>query len=210
MKKQLILLLLLTVPVFAQWELRGSMGLNMVNMPDLRDYLNGNFSAGGSLQNDFNSKIEFGIEAGNMVSATYQTGAEATVQISSYTSSLGGSQYEFNYQSYSLSSMHYYVIQGKGYRFKFGGGAGPRFFTSSEKIYTNQPVNRTSFGAGVVAKLDASTAISNDVYAYIAFDLRYDYNGEPEGDGKKIMYSGSPVTVNALSAGIKLGVSFLL
>lgn len=202
------LIVLCSQPSFAQWETRASMGINFVNTPLLNDYLQQSFAYGTEVSS-FNSAVEFGVEAGYEFKQ-YQIGFEYAYEMSSFNYSLILGNYTFAYGLQSPSLMGYYIIKGIGYKFKFGGGVGPRFL-SVEK--PNPPLNKpqtySSGGTGVVLRADGSTTIGGNFYAYIAGELRYNFSGKPENNGKAITINSikEDLKMNSLSAGIKLGVS---
>ncbi len=101
---------------------------------------------------------------------------------------------------------------GTGYNFKFGGGVGPRFASvkespkglSDEKEYS-------STGFGVVVRAEGNTVLSENFYANISLDIRYDVNGEPfDSDGIKLTNFNENVNFNSFAVGVKLGISYLL
>ena len=191
--------------LYSQIDLRGSMGLSMDNMPSLRDYLNINYMGANQL-NSFQSAVEFGIEAGYRIMPA-QYGIEVAYEINSFS---GSSNYQLSYSVLKPSFMYYRVFEGQGYQFKIGGGAGPRFIHATERI--NYETNYNSTGWGIVGRVDASTQISSIAYAYIGGELRYDYLPVPSnsiGDIGQSSAYGSP-KFSAFSAGIKLGVLFIL
>lgn len=207
MKKILTVLvfsILFTSALQAQWEIRGSLGLNMTAMSDVRDYVNEFARAAGEDVKTFNASVEFGCELGYQINEHYQIGLEVGYEYNSFSYPGLVSQYELTYRVLMPSIIGYYILPGKGYKIKFGAGIGPRLVATSEKIYTIDPGDNTSFGFGALLKTEAATAIGEASYAYIGGDLRYNINGEPFEDG-----NGEGISFNALSAGVKLGVMFM-
>lgn len=204
-----IIALLFTVTGYSQWEARVSMGINVSNTPDLRDYINENFAFGGSLMPDFNSMIEFAGEAGFKVGQNLQIAVEGAYSFNSYTNVTLNGKYEMSYKFISPSVMLYRVIEGNGYSFKFGGGVGPRFVAINEiKPFVNTGTDYNSTGFGIVAKASGSTALSKSVFAYISADARYDAGGTPTNkNGVGLRHRGSDLSVTSLSVGVKLGIS---
>ena len=71
----------------------------------------------------------------------------------------------------------------------------------------------SSIGFGGLLRVEGNTALAKNVYANIGFDLRYDFNGEPDnGSGDKLenTVKGETVNFNTFSLGVKLGVSYLI
>jgi hypothetical protein len=211
MRKYLFVLfvLLCSGAAYSQIELRGSLGLSMVNMPSLRDYLNINYMGANQLSS-FQSAVEFGFEAGYRVLPA-QYGIEAALELNSFNGSGG---YEMSYTVFKPSFMYYRVSVNEGYQLKIGAGIGPRFLSVSEKNYTINETKYSSTGWGIVGRADASTQLSSIAYAYIGGELRYDYLPAPKTSGGDYLLAGASqsgnVKFSAFSAGIKIGVLFIL
>jgi len=212
MKKITISLFVIVVSVFsfAQTpnEVRASMGIDFVSIPSLKDYID-------QLQYeqlpDFNSAVNFSASYGRMISESYQLQAEVGYLLYSFTSGGIDGQYDLTYSLIMPSILNYYVLYGKGYNFKFGGGVGPRFLSVDESLPgTGSTENYSSVGYGFILRAEGNTAIAENVFAYIATDVRYDVNGEPANNGQKlynIVYKEN-VNFNSLSFGIRLGISY--
>ena len=131
--------------------------------------------------------------------------------IYSFNTNIGLGVYDISYTHHKPSLLAYYVIPGKGFKIKLGGGAGYRIVTVSEKLPTSgSRIKYTSGGLGLLVKVKGDTAIGEKLYANIGLDLRFDLPGEPENNGKK-MHNGAlreDVNLNSLSVGISLGISY--
>ncbi|MCK9209646.1 MAG: hypothetical protein M0P61_02295 [Ignavibacteriaceae bacterium] len=194
----------------AQWEVRGSMGLNIVSMADLKDYLNANYFVGNDRLSQFTPAVETGIEVGYQLEEHFQLACELSYEYNSF-SNTALSTNSFSYNLLQPSLLGYYTINGKGFQFKFGGGIGPRFVFASElSPYTNSMLKYRSTGYGFVAKVDGITSIGGNYFAYLGFDLRYNQNGKlSDSDGKEKInnVTDAALSLNSLSAGIKIGVA---
>ena len=61
-------------------------------------------------------------------------------------------------------------------------------------------VDYSSTGFGVVLRAEGNTVLSENLYANIGLDIRYDANGEPsDSDGNKITNFNENVNFNSLS-----------
>lgn len=211
MKKLLILVLFLTpFLAYGQYDFRASMGLNMTSSPDLRDYINDNYSAGERMS-DFQAMVEFAGEAVYLLFPKAQAGVEIAYSLNSYTSILLGGKYELSYSLISPTPVYYWYHEGAGYKFRFGGGLGPRFLSMKEtKPLINQGKSYSSTGVGLVLKGDAATALSSDIYAYVSGDFRFDSGGIPSSGGETIKYKNNDLAYSAISFGIKLGILYSL
>lgn len=197
----------------AQIELKGTMGINFLSFPSVQDYINENYAPSGGELSTFNSAVIFTGEVGTFLSKSFELSIEVPYQIYSYTENVGPGQYELAYNSILPSVMAYYVLLGSGYNIKFGGGAGVRFFDVTEsKKWQGTEDTFTSVGFGGLLRAEANTALSENFYANLGFDLRYDVNGEPEnsnGDTLVNNVKGENVNFDTFSLGVKLGISYL-
>ncbi|MCF8240398.1 MAG: hypothetical protein K9J16_03360 [Melioribacteraceae bacterium] len=210
MRKYLLLILIFAFvkSANAQLDLSGGMGINFVNASSLTDYINLNWAPIGDKLASFNSAVEFFVEGDMPVSENFNVGLEYAVSIHSYSTSSIAGVYDISYYHHKPSLMAYYVIHGTGYKFKFGGGLGIRFVNLEEKII--QTANITTTGWGALARVEGHTLLSGNVYANVGLDVRYDMPGELVDGNYKIFnnYLNENVTVDALSFGVKLGVSY--
>ncbi|NWG29249.1 MAG: hypothetical protein HXY48_12040 [Ignavibacteriaceae bacterium] len=216
MKKTKLLLLLFVVSNFslAQIELKGTMGINFLSIPSVQDYINENYAPSNAQLGTFSSAVIFTGEAGTFLSKPFELSVEIPYQIYSYTENVGVGQYELAYNLILPSVMAYYVIWGSGYNVKFGGGAGVRFVNVTEsKKWQGTEDSFSSVGFGGLLRIEANTALAENVYANIGADLRYDVNGEPEnsnGSTLENFVKGEKVNFNTFALGVKLGISYLI
>ena len=211
--RKLILGFMILIPLIsinAQWDLSASMGLDFRSSPSYRDYVNANFAPQGSKLASFNSAVNFSGEIGYLISPKFQLGFEYSILIDSYNTSIGAAGlYDISYTMLRPSIIGYYVISGKGYKFKFGGGFGLRSVSLDEKISTT--THYSASGTGILLKADGNTLLSDNLYVLIGVDLRYDIPGVLSTKGNaKITNSatGEAVNMNAVGVGIKLGVTY--
>lgn len=198
---------------FAQVDLSAGMGIDFSANSSLYDFLNSNHKRGpGNQLFVFDSNIEFYFEGTYPVSPDYEAGAEYDYAIYSYNTSYG-TQYELSYYMHSITLSGYYVIRGKGYKLKFGGGAGYRYMSLNEKYYNVLDYDYSLNGAGIQFKADGNTALGSSLYANIALILKFDYLGKPKNVELNPNISSAPISkVNffIISPGIRLGVSYFL
>lgn len=218
MKKiiRIFLIIIFTQLSFAQTELKATMGINFISIPSVVDYINqSQYSPPNEQLSTFNTAVIFTGEVGYFFQKNFEVSVEIPYQIYSYNTNIAGSgQYDLSYDTFMPSVMAYYVLAGVGYNFKFGAGAGPRFVNvTEEKKWQGTSDNYTSIGFGGLLRAEANTALSENVFANIGFDIRYDLNGEPEDDDVNKLENNvedETVNFNSFSAGIKLGISYLI
>lgn len=213
MKKYLFVLLFIPVTVInAQWDFSISMGLDFRSASSYRDYINSGFAPANDKLSTFSSAVNFTGEAGYQLTETFQLAVEYSLLIDSYNTSVAtAGVYEISYIVHRPSLLAYYVINGNGYKFKFGGGVGPRFIALEEKIISSTDYSANGFG--VILKADGNTLLGGNLYALIGLDLRYDTSGDLKTDDGLYIENfgnGEKVNLNALSIGIKLGIAYLL
>jgi hypothetical protein len=214
MKKTFMLLVIVAVNsfVYPQVSLRAGLGLNFISTPSLRDYLNVNFAPPDNQVASFGSAVNFSAEADFRVAKNYEVGMELAYLYNSYNYSPFGGRYELAYGIIMPTITNYYVIDGPGYNFKFGGGIGIRLTSVNETLpFTSAPTKYSSTGFGILLRAMGNTALSSVVYANITGDIRYDINGEPKNNGNPIMNNvlGNQVNLNSFSLGLTLGITYI-
>ncbi len=209
MKKALLLIIFLIQfsVINAQVDLTGGMGISFVYTPSLNDYLT-NFSSSEEIPS-FNSTVEFYIEGDYSLKPSFQLGLEYVYSLYSYNNSLQGFNYELNYQHYKPSILAYYVIPGKGYKIKFGGGAGIRILNLDQKIY-GATESFEAVGYGLLIRAQGHTTIGGNFYINIGATTRYDHPGVPENDNGELYNNilDQPVNINSLSFSVDIGISY--
>ena len=195
---------------YAQTELKATMGINFISIPSVQDYINQSYPSNVEV-GTFSTAVIFSFEAGQFLSSNFELGLEIPYQIYSYNNNVGLGQYDLTYNSILPSVIAYYVLVGNGYNFKIGGGVGPRFVSVKEsKKWMGSEVDYSATGFGVVVRAEANTVLSENLYANIGVDIRYDVNGEPsDSDGNKITNFNENVNFNSFAVGVKLGISYL-
>ena len=222
MKKIILLLTVISFSqVFSQIEISTGMGVNYAANPSIKDYINSNFDSGKGLLKTFSTQVEFYGEGVYSISKHFELGIDYGMSIYSFTNTTN-INYELSYTVYKPSLVAYYVIPGKGYKFRFGGGMGLRMVSLDEKIWTT--VNYSGNGFGFLARAEGHTSLGGNFYAMIAADMRYDiiskvsngtsvltsnknriFAGNSQSDFDSV---GTKVNINTFSVGIKLGISY--
>ncbi len=204
-----IFFFLFSLSAFSQTEIRGSMGIDFVSSPSLTNYLNQTYASGQL--NTFNSAIIFSLEADRFLKENYQLGFEISYLINSFNFNQDFNTYNLSYNIIMPAILNYYVIQGKGYEFKFGGGIGIPFVIADEKmIGIDYSTKYKSTGFGVILRTDGNTVLSEDIYVNIGADLKYELTGKPKNGDQHIVNkaTGEEVNFNSFSAGIHLGITY--
>jgi hypothetical protein len=209
------LVFIFTSIMFPQTEVRGSMGIDFISSPSLSDYINQKYAPPYDQLKSFTSAVVFSVEGDMFIKENYQVGLELSYLLNSFTynSDLGLGSYDLTYKIIMPAIVNYYVIQGTGYEFKFGGGIGIPFVIVDEKIWGTVSSNKyNSTGLGIILRADGNTVLSGNVYANIGADLKYGFNGKPKNGNQYIVNEASNenVNFNSFSVGIHLGITYRL
>jgi hypothetical protein len=215
MKKHLFItiILLSNTLTFAQFELKGTMGIYFSSIPSMQDYINQSGLASNNQLSSFVSSVMFAGEFGIFISPSFETTLEMAYQLYSYTNGSTEGQYEITFSNLMPTVFAYYVIAGAGYNFKFGGGFGARFVNVDESLpATGFTTNYNSGGYGIVGRIEGNTLLGSNIYANIGTDIRYDLNGEPENNGTPLYNNlqKENVNFNAFSVGVRLGITYII
>ena len=214
MKKHLFItiILLSNTLAFAQFELKGTMGIYFMSIPSMQDYINQSGLAANNQLSTFVSSVMFAGEAGVFISPAFETTLELAYQLYSYTNGSPNGQYDLTFSNLAPTVFAYYVIAGTGYNFKFGGGLGARFVNVDESLPARELKTFNSVGYGIVGRIEGNTLLGSSVYANIGADIRYDVNGEPENNGTPLHNNlqDENVNFNAFSVGVRLGITYII
>lgn len=212
MKKILLLVFITLVNMQAQWEVSAGIGVNFTSMPQLREYLNKNYFLNENSLNEYLPAFETGIEVGHQLNKNFQMACEIKYVHNKYFGSLVEIG-RFSYDFYQPSLIGYYLLSGKNYLFKFGGGIGPRFvFTTlpSGPRLVMKYIDYKGTGYGFLGKIEGQTLLVNNIFAHLDFDLRYNkYGSLSDSAGENLIsnVTGKVLTLNAFSVGIKTGLT---
>jgi hypothetical protein len=216
MKKHLFItiILLSNTLAFAQYELKGTMGIYFASIPSMQDYVNQSGLASSNNQlESFVSSVVFAGEGGLFLSKSFEMALEVAYQLYSFTDVKPEGKDELSFNNLMPSLLGYYVLNGDGYNFKFGGGAGVRFVSVDEtRNISVAKINYSSLGFGIILRIEGNTLLGSSIYANIGADIRYDVNGEPENNGTPLHNNlqNENVNFNAFSVGVRLGITYII
>jgi len=196
----------------AQYSVRASMGIDFANAPSLNDYINQTFPVIDNPVNDFNTAVNFSGEFGYSLTSTFQVGLELGYLLGSYNYSNDRGKYEIDYNIIFPSLLGYYVLNGSGYNFKFGGGFGIRLVNVDLSLPpTTAVINYSNTGYGFILRAEGNTLLGGNFYANIGADIKYDINGSPKSGGTNLYNSISRenVNLNSLAVALRLGIAYI-
>lgn len=195
----------------AQVDIVGGMGISFVASPSLNDYLNYNFPSSDEL-GTFNTTAEFYGEIDYTVSPKFQIGFEYVYAIYGYSTFVYETNYKLDYNHYKPSILGYYVVNGEGYKFKFGGGFGLRTVDLTESIGTTDEGAQkfSANGFGILGRVQGHTTLGGNFYANIGSTIRYDAPGVPENGDNKLhdTLTNEDVNINSFSVSVNIGFSY--
>ncbi len=195
----LFLSLLVAKNIFAQIDVVTGMGISFVYNPSLNDYLD--------MRTDdevkaFSSTAEFYGEIDYSISDKYQVGLEYVYTLFDFSSFSRGT-YSLSYTHQKPSLLAYYVISGKGYKFKFGGGAGVRIVNLTEHFDFDEDFS--ALGFGLLARVQGHTKLGDNFYANIGGTIRTDFPGTPSNSENNFHDN---VKLNSFSSSVDIGISY--
>ena len=196
----------------AQYSVRASMGIDFANAPSLNDYINQTFPVDGNPLGDFNTAINFSGEFGYSLTSNFQVGLELSYLLNSFNYSNDLGKFELDYNVISPSLLGYYVLNGNGYNFKFGGGFGLHFVNVDLSFPgTTVITNYSNTGFGFILRTEGNTLLGGNFYANIGADIKYDINGSPKSGGTNLYNSISRenVNLNSLAVALRLGIAYI-
>ncbi len=205
------LFLIFSIKTFAQVEVSAGMGLSYFFDADLRDYVN-EFTSSNSMKT-FNSQVEFFGEIDLPIKGVFEWGIEYAYSIYSFHENFGYSLYDLILNNHKPSVVFYYVIKGKGYRFKFGGGMGVRILQFKERLpYLSSYKVNNLVGWGALLKSAAITSLGNNLFALIAVNLRLDEPGSHEIEQAKLFnntsFNSGKINLSSFSFGLLVGITY--
>lgn len=192
------------------------MGINLVNAPDIVDYINAT-AVSNQRVDDFATAVDFfgGVEF--PVSEEWGLKFEYSYLFKSYTFlATTGATHDFFYSAQAPSIIVQRVISGDGFFVKMGAGGGYHFGTAEEKISTfGTSTNYSASGFGMKAEIVGQTAFDENFYGYIGGQLGWEMLGSLKNSNQSLQYN-QPQTgtqtaaLNYFFAGLRFGVTYYL
>ncbi len=197
------------------FHLSAGLGVDAHSAPSIVDYINAVASpAIGARLDEFSSATEFFITPEIRFDDDWSIALEYVLFLKSYNvSDAGGFQaWEFSNRTQMPTLLLHYVIPGKGYWLKFGGGAGyaSASFTQRYIPSGSEETFRTK-GFNVKADVVANTEFDEHFYGTIGLDVRWCVAGAPTDEsGRQPAYGTTRARINFFSVGAKFGILFQL
>ncbi len=192
------------------FALAAGMGINVAADPGMVNYIN-SFSYSTDRASDFATAVDFFGACEFPVSDEWGAKVEYAYLFKSYnfaSNAAGISNLLYNVTMPTLIAQ--YVILGKGYFVKLGGGAGYHLGTVTA---TNAVYGGTSqyHAKGIGVKLEAvgQTAFDEHLYGYVAGDMRWEFLGTVKDDhGAALQNQGFAASLSLFSVGLIFGLTY--
>lgn len=191
------------------------LGVSANSSPSIVDYINAIAQPPVEQRVDeFSASTEFFVAPEMQVSDEWSVALDYAYYLKSYSfdSRSGMGRLEFTHQVHMPVVVMHYLIPGKGFWLKAGGGAGYHVgsFTESFLGYGQQSTTR-AHGVGIKIEAIGNTAFDESFYGSIGVDLRWVFGGSfKTASGQTKSYLQYTPHMSFFSVGLKLGVMFLL
>ncbi len=190
--------------------LYGGMGVSYVNPTDIADLVN---STPGTLERvpEFKTGVEFYGGFSIPLAEDWGVKAEYAYLLGSYnlTSVFGPAEYTFVTHMPSVIAQ-YIVVAESVYNVKVGFGGGYHFGSLTQR-FGNLEDTFSGSGPGVIADLEANTALGESLFAYLGVIIRWEFISEltnANGKSPSATTGSSPTTLNFFGIGARLGFSY--
>ncbi|MDE3057609.1 MAG: hypothetical protein KGJ59_06605 [Bacteroidota bacterium] len=190
--------------------LAAGMGVNLVADPGMVDYIN-TFSYSTGRASDFAAAVDFFGACEFPVSDEWGAKIEYAYLFNSYNFASNPAGVSTLFYDLTMPTViAQYVIPGKGYFVKLGGGAGYHFgsVVTTDAVYGETSRYRAQ-GVGVKVEAAAQTAFGEHLYGYIAGDMRWEFLGTAKDqNGAALQNEGFAASLSLFSIGLIFGLTY--
>lgn len=193
----------------AQISFVAKAGLDLRHNKSLNDFKNYYHAKYGKETKTFDLTLQYGGEILIPVGSEYMLGIDFQSVNSFYSvKEFSYSNYELNYTLLSPSLILYYSLYEKGFSLKAGAGLGYRRLIVEEQNLFEY--NYYSDGMGIVLRLMASSPIDKHFDVYLSGEIKADFVGVPDNNGKKLRNNikNEDVNFNSFSGAFNLGIIY--
>ena len=195
-----------------RFAISAGMGVNYVNPGDLVDMINGAFKPSQRVD-QFHAGADFFGSLRVQLSDQWAVTGEYAYLLNSYNIESGFGPGEFTMTVHMPTLLaHYLFVSEPFYDLGVGAGIGYHFGTLAIKYGTiDEPY--TGSGPGIMIALTGNTALGERAFVHLEGNLRWEFIGElrnAAGKSPGVNAQGGPVTLNAFSAGVRIGITILL
>lgn len=192
------------------FSLYGGMGVKLGAAPAMVDYIN-TFADPSQRASDFATDVEFFGGAEFPLSNEWGGALEYAYLFKSYTlPTSNAGTYTLFYNIHMPTAIAQYVIPGKGYFMKFGGGIGYHVGSveQSNSIYGTDSTY-TARGFGIKAQAVGETAFDEHLFGYISGDMRWEFFGKlKNSSGNEMRNLGQTASLSMFVVGLGFGLIY--
>jgi hypothetical protein len=186
------------------------MGVWAVSIPDVRALVH---SLTGVRVSEFTSAVEFGGSVSVPLTGEWMLGIDYGYLLGSISvpDAFGRGAFTFTAHVPSLV-LQYALAEEETYHVRVGAGAGYHWGAFSQE-YSTLDTRATCAGPGFLAALEANTALGDNLFAYLAVLVRWEFQGElTDGAGRPARGSpdGPGATFHFFAPGARLGMTYTL
>lgn len=180
------------------WGISAGLGATLVRAPDVVNYINQYFQPPEKVA-DFGTAVEFFGSAEFQVAASWMIKGEYSYLLKSYNVDVDQSP-EITYTIQMPTILAEYFVEGRGYLFQFGAGAGYRRAKLNLRYIGEQ--NYRADGVGIKLEAVGNTAFDEHLFGYIGGDARVEFIGTFTDA------AGTKVSMRAFGVGLKFGLTY--
>ncbi len=195
-----------------RFAISAGMGVNYISPGDVVDMINGAFKPAQRVD-QFHAGADFFGSFRMRLSDEWTVTAEYAYMLNSYNIESGYGPGDFTMTVHMPTLLaHYLFVNEPFYDLGVGAGIGYHFGTLAIKYGTiDEPY--TGSGPGIVVALTGNSALGERVFVHLAGNLRWEFIGDVRnaaGKSPGVNAEGAPVTMESFSAGVRIGMTFLL
>ena len=190
------------------FSIYGGMGVSLAAVPGLVNYLN-TLADPTQQVSGFGTDVEFFGGAEFPVSVDWGGALEYSYLFKSYTLPTSAGTYTVFYSLNMPTAMAHYVMVGKGYFIKLGGGIGYHTGLLEQKDYYGNDLTYSAHGVGLKAQAVGQTAFDDHFYAYIGGNMRWELLGSVKSDnGTVLQNQGKVASLSMFVVGLSFGMIY--
>ena len=192
------------------FSIYGGMGISLAADPHLVDYIN-TLADPSQQAGEFATDIEFFGGAEIPVNEDWEGVIEYSYLFKSYNlATYGAGTYTIFYNLHLPVAMVQFVVPGKGYFVKLGGGLGYHTGSVEQKAsYYGTDSTYTAHGIGVKVQAVGQTAFDEHLYGYIGGMMRWEFLGEPKDkNGSVLQNHGQTASLSMFVLGLSFGLTY--
>jgi hypothetical protein len=192
------------------FALYGGMGVKLGAAPAMVDYIN-TIADPSQRASDFATDIEFFGGTEFPLNAEWGGALEYAYLFKSYTlPTTNAGTYTLFYNIHMPTAIVQYVVPGRGYFMKFGGGIGYHVGSveQSNSMYGTDSTY-TARGIGIKAHAVGETAFDEHLLGYISGDIRWEFFGKLKNSGgNELRNLGQTASLSMFVIGIGFGLIY--